>query len=393
MTVSPTGGPRGGLETSEPPGAEPPARPLRVLMPTPRFLPDLGGVETHVSEVGRRLAERGAEVTVVCADTTGDRRRQETIDGVEVLRVPGYPRGRDWCHVPELTQVVRSRPWDLVHVQSYHTLVAPEAMFAARRQGIPYILSFHAGGHSGRLREAVRPVQQRALGPLLRGAERLVVLADFEVELYGPRLGVPRERFVSIPNGADLPIPPDDPGVERDPELIASVGRLERYKGHHRAIAALPSVIERRPGARLWIAGSGPYEDELRRTARRWGVADRVEIRAIPPTDRHAMARELSRAALVVLLSDFETHPIAALEAIALRRRVVVADNSGLSELADRGWARAVSLESPAGEIGEVMAQEMVRTPLTAAPAMPTWDDSAARLHALYLDIADRGRR
>ena len=34
----------------------------------------------------------------------------------------------------------------------------------------------------------------------------------------------------------------------RDPDLIASPGRLERYKGHDRVIAALPHILAHRPG-------------------------------------------------------------------------------------------------------------------------------------------------
>ena len=44
------------------------------------------------------------------------------------------------------------------------------------------------------------------------------------------------------------------------------------------------------------------------------------------------MAEELSQAALVVLLSEYETHPIAVLEAVALGRPALVAATSGLSE-------------------------------------------------------------
>jgi len=47
------------------------------------------------------------------------------------------------------------------------------------------------------------------------------------------------------------------------PHLIVSGGRLERYKGHHRAIAALPELIRRVPDARLYVVGTGPYEGEF----------------------------------------------------------------------------------------------------------------------------------
>ncbi len=363
---------------------------LRVLMATPRFLPETGGVETHVYETARRLVARGVEVTVLCTDTSGELASHEVVEGVSVVRVRAHPRRRDYRFAPALGAVVRSGSWDLIHVQSYHTLVAPHVMLAALRARVPYVLSFHAGGHSARLRAAARPLQQRLLGPLIRRAERLVVLADFEASLYGTRLRVPERRFVSVPNGADLPHIPDAERPPTEPGLIASIGRLERYKGHHRAIEALPAVLRSRPGARLWIAGTGDYEGELRSLADRLGVADRVEIRAVPAGDRRAMADEVSRASLVVLLSEFETHPIAALEAIALGRRVLVARTTGLSELADRGLARGVALDSSPEAFSVAMIEEMDRPPLADPPAIPSWDDCAIRLEGVYRDVLGR---
>ena len=132
-------------------------------------------------------------------------------------------------------------------------------MWSAIRQRLPFVLTFHGGGHSSRPPSAPARAQRAALRPLLARAKKLVAVAEFEVDLYGPELRLPRDRFVVIPNGADLPKPVTS-RVAEDGVLIASVGRLERYKGHQRAIAALPHLLEHEPRARLWIAGSGPYE-------------------------------------------------------------------------------------------------------------------------------------
>jgi glycosyltransferase involved in cell wall biosynthesis len=94
---------------------------------------------------------------------------------------------------------------------------------------------------------------------------------------------------------------------KRDETLIASVGRLERYKGHQRIIAALPAILKQKPDVLLWIAGKGPYESALRILARKLCVEDHVRFQAIPPEDRERMAQELANASLVVLLSEYET--------------------------------------------------------------------------------------
>jgi glycosyltransferase involved in cell wall biosynthesis len=222
--------------------------------------------------------------------------------------------------------------------------------------------------------------------PLLARANCLIALASFEIDQYASPLRVPPERFVLIPNGSDLPGPGTFASVPGEPALIASVGRLERYKGHHRVVAALPHVLRRRPEARLWLAGTGPYERSLRQLAESLGVSERVEIRAVPIEEREQMAHELSRVKVVVNLSEFETQPIAALEALALGCRLIVADTPGLRPLADESLARSVPLASSPEHVAAAVLEEMDR-PAPAPPKLPTWDDCAERHLALYLTL------
>ena len=360
----------------------PRADPLRLLMVTPRFLPQMGGTEQHVHETSRRLAEAGVEVTVLTTDPSGRLPSREDSDGVVVRRTPAWPRNRDLYIAPALYGHIVRGHWDVVHIQSYHTFVAPVAMLAALRSHMPYVLTFHGGGHSSWLRHRSRPLQRRALRPLLLRARRLICIASFEASDYARELRLPEDLFAFIPNGMDQPsehIP--EPPI---PGLIASVGRLERYKGHHRVLAAFPLVLEQEPGARLWIAGSGPYERKLRKLAQRLGVAERVEIRAIPPERRAAMLRELGRVSLVVLLSEFETHPMAALEALSAGRRLMVADGFGLGELGRRRLARVVPRDASPATIATAIVEELRQPPSVPSVSPFTWDDCAAELLQLY---------
>jgi glycosyltransferase involved in cell wall biosynthesis len=271
----------------------------------------------------------------------------------------------------------------VVHVQSYHTLVAPAAMLVAARAGIPFVVTFHGGGSSSRLRSRVRSRQLRALAPLLRRARALVAIADFEIREYGPVIGVPGTRWVKIPNGADLP---EGVGEIASPgRLIVSVGRLERYKGHRRVIAAFPHVLEQEPDARLWVAGSGPDEPALRALAADLGVADRVEIGA---EDRPTLAGRLKGADVMVLLSDFESHPLAVIEAASLGVPAVVADNSGMAELAAQGLATAVALDASAEAHAGALVRAMNGPRARTVAAIPSWADCTRRLAELYRQIA-----
>ena len=65
---------------------------MRVLMVTPCFLPEIGGVERHVQEVASRLTASGCEVTVLTTDRSRQLPASETRDGFEVRRVSAWPR-------------------------------------------------------------------------------------------------------------------------------------------------------------------------------------------------------------------------------------------------------------------------------------------------------------
>jgi glycogen synthase len=358
----------------------------RLLYVTPRFAPLMGGVETHVEQIARRMAGAGLNIHVLTTNP-GGLPAEEVRDGVHIQRVGYWPRQGDLYFAPEMGQVIRRGGWDLVHLQSYHTLVAPMAMLAARRAGIPYLVTFHGGGHSSRMRTAIRRLQHRLLKPLLSQAERLVAVAQFEIPYFSSRLGISPDKFVLIPNGADLPAVPSVDGTVKNGTVIASIGRLERYKGHHRILAAMPHILHRRPDARLWVAGTGPYEGELRRQAERLGMTERVEIRAVPMAERQQMARELSQVDLVVLLSEYETHPIGVLEALSLGRPVLVADTTGLGELSRKGWARAVPLNSSPQQVAQAALAQMEQPLLPKKLDLFTWDDCASGLLALYRSI------
>ena len=78
-------------------------------MVCPRFLPETGGTETHVYEVSRRLAALGGfDITVLTTDRSRQLPRQEVIEGIAVLRVPAWPRGRDYYLAPGIAAVIKS---------------------------------------------------------------------------------------------------------------------------------------------------------------------------------------------------------------------------------------------------------------------------------------------
>ncbi len=350
-----------------------------------RFPPLLGGIETIVDESARRTAARGLDVTVLTTDLSGQLLPCEYREGFTIRRFRAWPSWTDLHVSPNLAREIASGRYDLVHVHGINTFVAPMALMASQRAGIPTVVCFHTGGNSSRLRTAVREPQWRAMRPLLRGSTALVASCAYEVEQFARRLKIDPKRIRLIRNGSE-PLPVDDspPFVSGSP-LISSVGRLERYKGHHRLIAAMPALLEMAPDARLVIVGRGPYERKLRRLVSRLRVEDVVAFTSFDSTERAGLGALVRSSDIVALLSDYEANPVAVMEAFALGRKVVLAATSGLTELASEGLATAV----PPNILPDELARTLVR--MAAAPEpesldLPTWDQNVDQFLRVYTD-------
>ncbi|MEM9562306.1 MAG: glycosyltransferase family 4 protein [Actinomycetota bacterium] len=392
------------------------ARPLRILQVSARFRPYVGGTEIHTAEVSAELARRGHQVTVLTTDLGGDLPADELVDGVPVVRVRAWPRRFDLYVAPGLGRVIGEGSWDLVHVQGYHTAVAPIALREAQRRGIPTALTFHSGGHSSRMRNLGRPIHTRLIARLLRRCDLLIGVSDFEAELFTQRLGLEPGRIRTIPNGVssrrnpradddtaggpsdraltDTP-DPDDSQDGDGPHLL-SIGRLQRYKGHQRIIRAMPRILRAEPRTRLTVIGTGPYQDRLERLVRRLGLGASVSFDSVEAGDRERLDRIMASASAAVFLSEYESHGMAAHEALLAGLPIVVLDATALGRLADDGLARAVPPMATDGEVAAIVLRTLIEAGESGRTGPPadqlerlrhSWSTIAARLEQAYGEV------
>lgn len=100
------------------------------------------------------------------------------------------------------------------------------------------------------------------------------------------------------------------------------------------------------------------------------------------------MAELMARASLVTLISDYEAHPVAVMEAVGLKRPVLVAHTSGLAELANRGLVASVPLKIDDVRLGEAIIEQL-RNPFqtSAEIVFPTWEACTQQLLQVYADV------
>lgn len=314
---------------------------MRIVQVTPFFAPHFGGVESHVFELSRELHRRGHDVTIVTSRYDPALPVEETIEGLLVLRSRTRGVVLNTPLDPAVGEILRKLPADVVHIH-YPPPVTP--YFAARslrRSGRPIVLTYHCDlylpGVGGRLLTEI--YERIFLSGFLNRVDRIVV----HTRSYGNTSAMLRGRAVevipSLVNIERFEHVPDVEGLRHSLGLegrrvLLFTGRLVASKGLDtmlRAMPLLPSDVT------LLVVGSGPRLADLEALARRLGVMARV--RFLVDVDYAELPRYLALSDVFVFPSQnrLEGFGLAAAEAMASGRPVVVADIPGVREVIEPG--------------------------------------------------------
>lgn len=305
------------------------AHPLRILILNWRDLahPRAGGAEVLTHEHARRLVDRGHEVTMFTAAASGVA-PEDLSDGIEIVRHGGPVTTRLHARRWYREQRRHGRTFDVV-VEEINTL----PYFAARFASAPTVLWLHQIARDVWWYEAPRPVAAVGYGleqgylRLLRRSPALVLSGSTRCDLL--RLGFRAERVRIVPPAIEHQEPPS---VDREPGLLAYVGRVTPSKRVSHLVRALALVRKQGVDARLVVAGRGAADEHARliASARELGVADRVDLRGY--VDTETKRRLLASASLVLMASVREGWGLVVTEANALGTPAVVYDRPGLRD-------------------------------------------------------------
>ena len=382
----------------------------------------VGGLGRHVDALARELVAQGHEVCVV---TRGESSKpvDETRDGVRVRRAAADPIAIDfttesllaWTQAAEhalvraaLPVVRRWRP-DVVHAHDW--LVAQSAVTLAQATRAALVVTMHAteaGRHQGWLPKPLnlaihsveRWVAQEAdavitcSSAMRAEAMQLFELDADQVDVVPNGIDALRWRAgtTSIAEARKRHAPPDGP-------LVVFAGRLVYEKGVQTLLDALPAVRRTHPGARLLVAGTGVYEDQLQSRARRRRLARAVEWAGfVPEVD---LAAILGAADVVVVPSLYEPFGIVALEAAAARTPLVVARTGGLDDLVESRIATASFTPGDTPELADAIvsvldepdaARRHAQRAARAVGRRYAWPAVAAHTAAVYERAITTGR-
>ncbi len=269
----------------------------------------------------REMAARGHDVDVMChADTERFRTRIERVDGFRVIENPDLLVGalrQGWdpvCALRRRNFLFReNRPYDLIHcLDTRLAVVLPALAYARARKTVIVSDWIDWWGRGGLIRER-RPLWYRALfGGVETWFEEhyrnkldgLTAISQALIE-RAVALGVPRERCIQIPGGANLSAFRDIPSREESRKLsgIAPEAPVVCFSGLDvlidlpLALAAFERVRAQMPEAVLLLVG--PTRQQAARMVSSPGALEGVV--ALGPVPYNELARRLAAADLFLM--------------------------------------------------------------------------------------------
>jgi len=319
---------------------------MRILYLVQRFLPEIGGAELHVYNLGKRLS-RSHEVKVF---TFGNRVTQYWIDDMEVKCFPSieinWKTGFTNLSFSMISSIIREgSDSDIIHAHAYGFAQTEYASRLGRLLRRPVVITPHydrslSASTSTRIK---RFLYDNFVGiPGLRFADHIIAVTRSEEIFLRYHFRIAGEKISVIPNGVDiqrfLNLPDPAPlkekfGLDGFP-LVLFVGRIEEKKGIQFLLRACQPLIDAMLGFKLLVVGEDwGYMNVLKELGSDLGIASNVIFTG--RLNEEDLLRAYNLCDLVVLPSLGEATGLTLLEAMASRKPVVASRLGPIEEIVD----------------------------------------------------------
>lgn len=379
---------------------------MRILLVTPSYFPIIGGSETLTRLLAAKLNEVGIDADIMTYNMEKkwhpSWKESRTREGaIDIFRLPGFNPLPELPNIldtllrinvlPNPTFVKKFREYDVIHFVGETDLSLPLfSWFVDKPRLIHCVAIFKNGGIYW-----YYTYQRPYLLKLFRSyfaelADRYLVSSNEEQPLLSD-LGIPENKVSVIPLGVDLKI--FRPGVEKKVEnLLLFVGRIDRIKGVHTLMEALPLIGL---PVQLAIIGSKwdqEYVKELETMSEAITKKGIHKIMFLGAMDQKEIIPWYQKASILVCPYVYETHSNVVREALACGTPVVSTGSHLSEECADGILLTPRNPEKLAEAIEKLlrnkkMREEYGKTGRTYVEKNLSWDSIIKALIRLYLEM------
>ena len=315
-----------------------------------------GGMNVYLKELSQRIGSMGVKVDMFTRRHPGhDADVVDLDDNVRLVHLdggpPDLPMNAFFSHLPGfLEDMERFRrldggSYDLVH--SHYWLSGWVGVRAARRWGVPHVVTFHTLMEikaRARVGEDDSPHRSEVERELMATADLITASSPHEKSAMVRLYQAPEEKIRLLSCGVDLALfKPLDMEESRKrlglngEKVILFVGRIEPIKGLDLLLRSVAAMEETHIKA-LIVGGNMEQEAEvvrLKEMAQSLGIEESLEFVGL--VDQRELPVYYNAADVCLVPSYYESFGLVALEALACGTPVVASRVGGLSGVVHHG--------------------------------------------------------
>ncbi|MBC7095415.1 glycosyltransferase family 4 protein [Thermococcus sp.] len=310
---------------------------MKILVVSPYFYPEGGGLERYAYEMAKDLSVQN-EVIVVCS--TKEKERIDRIDNIKVLRKkPDLILSNTPIRflLPfELLSLMKKKDFDLIIAHTPVSFFADVASLVAKLLKRPIVIVYHTGElKKGSWVDLLAILYEKTLEKITlrdvkaisvsRYVQRILWKKGFYSKVKYPKLN---EDFLYA-----------QPNIKRKDNLILFVGQLgrfHRWKNLELVLRALILIRKVLPDIKLLVIGKGDLEDYYKRLTKDLNLEENVEFLGYVSKEKLIETYKLAKL-LVLPSSKSEAFGIVTLEALALGTPVVVSKMGEFPVIVEEG--------------------------------------------------------
>jgi glycosyltransferase involved in cell wall biosynthesis len=320
---------------------------MKILMATPFYTPEVGGIACHTSNIVKHLSARH-NVSVVTNTLAEHSSGKEEL---HVVRIPfitfRYPyetllNFRVPTSFSKLEEIFQQDP-DVVHVHGHHYPLTWLCTILAKKHGVPLVLTMHGmyaldpdtvGG-----RTPAEEIFNRTIFRVLLDRTNSVIGLTRTIAEYARRYEDRHTKYYVVPNGVDMEKYNQNLrrkceyrikyGLPLDKTIVLFRGRFARVKGIIEAVSAADSLLRSDEGLFFVFVGAGPLAGMPRILASRF----KEDVRVFGWLPSEAVPELYIASDTYMLPSRWEALPITLLEAMAARLYVVSVPVGGIMDV------------------------------------------------------------
>jgi len=360
---------------------------MKILHITPTFFPAVGGIETVLRDLTSHLRRNGIVADVLHISPNNKHRRQESVDGSTVWRVPLFPNRLIGVTLPIRSLLLG---YDLLHVHDPQGM-ALSANVLVQGRGKKKLLSTHGGYFHTSSYSLIKKIHWQWFAPaILRQYDEILAssAADrdtFETKAPNVRLlgnGIDVSKFISVDHSSALPA-----------TRWIYWGRLSQNKRIDLLVDTVKLARDAGLDIRLTIAGRDfdGLSPSIQARIASYGLNN--YIRMTGPLSEADLLVELAAHTVFITASEYEGFGLTVVEAMAAGLMVICRNVAPLNSfVVPRKNGALIDFDSSAADLASInllgtasISEISAMRKEARATALPySWDSVVKQYIAVY---------